>query len=71
MGTADFCTVVWSECEVQDGMHFMGQGFIIPEMVDREPGDPIEALRGATGELVYTAIYRECTPLIRFRRTTL
>lgn len=67
MGTADVCTVVWSECEAQDGMHFMGAGFVIPEMVDLATGDPIEPVKGATGELVYTAIWRECTPLIRFR----
>jgi phenylacetate-CoA ligase len=67
MGTADVCTVVWSECEAQDGMHFMGQGFVIPELVDPASGEPVEAVKGATGELVYTAIYRECTPLIRFR----
>lgn len=67
MGTADMCTVVWSECEVRDGMHFMGQGFIIPEIVDPGTGSSIEAVKGATGELVYTAIHRECTPLIRYR----
>jgi phenylacetate-CoA ligase len=67
MGTADVCTVVWSECEAQDGMHFMGQGFVIPEIVDPATGEPIEPVKGATGELVYTAIHRECTPLIRFR----
>src|SRR5215210_3090001 len=67
MGTADICTVVWSECERQDGMHFMGGGFVIPEIVDPASGDPIEPVKAATGELVYTAIHRECTPLIRFR----
>jgi phenylacetate-CoA ligase len=67
MGTADICTVVWSECEAQDGMHFMGGGFVIPEMVDPATGDPIEPAKGAKGELVYTAIYRACTPLIRYR----
>jgi phenylacetate-CoA ligase len=67
MGTADICTVVWSECEAQDEMHFMGQGFVIPEMVNSATGDTIESVKGATGELVYTAIQRECNPLIRFR----
>jgi len=67
MGTADVCTVVWSECEAQDGMHFMGQGFVIPEIVDPETGERIEPVKGAKGELVYTAIWRECTPLIRYR----
>lgn len=67
MGTADFCTTVWSECEAQDGMHFLGQGFIIPEIIDPETAKPVEPVQGTMGELVYTAIWRECTPLIRFR----
>jgi phenylacetate-CoA ligase len=67
MGTADICTVVWSECEARNGMHFMGGGYVVPEIVDPESGTPLEASKGATGELVYTAIRRECTPLIRYR----
>ena len=67
MGTADFSTVIWSECEAQDGMHFQGQGLIIPEIIDPKDATPIEPKPGVVGELVYTAIWRECTPLIRFR----
>lgn len=67
MGTADFCTVIWSECERQDGMHFLGQGYIIPEIIDPQTQAPLPLAAGTVGELVYTAIYRECSPLIRFR----
>ena len=67
MGTADFATLIWSECEAQDGMHFQGQGFIVPELIDPDNGEPVALERGVTGELVYTAIRRECTPLVRFR----
>lgn len=67
MGTADFSTVIWCECEAQEGMHFLGQGLLIPEVVDPQSGRPQELTRGSIGELVYTAIWRECTPLIRFR----
>ncbi|MBP1155735.1 MULTISPECIES: AMP-binding protein [unclassified Paenibacillus] len=67
MGTADFCTVIWSECECQDGMHFFGQGYIIPELLDPVTGDVIEVKKGVVGELLYTAIHRECTPLMRFK----
>lgn len=67
MGTADFCTVIWSECECQDGMHFLGQGYIIPEIIDPGTARVLEPKKGTVGELVYTAIYRECSPLIRFR----
>jgi phenylacetate-CoA ligase len=67
MGTADFCTLLWSECEAQDGMHFMAGGYVHPELVDTETLEPIPIEEGAIGELVYTAVKRECTPLLRFR----
>lgn len=67
MGTADFCTNVWTECEYQDGMHFLGQGLIIPEILDPETSAPVPISTGVVGELVYTAIQRECVPLLRFR----
>jgi phenylacetate-CoA ligase len=67
MGTADFATLIWSECEAQEGMHFQGQGFIIPKFIDPNNGEQVAPEQGVTGELVYTAIWRECTPLIRFR----
>lgn len=67
MGTADFCTLLWAECEAQQGMHFLGEGFVIVELLDPDTNAPIEPSEGAVGELVYTAIERECTPLIRFK----
>jgi phenylacetate-CoA ligase len=66
MGTADFSTLMWAECEAQDGMHFFGQGFMLPELLD-DQDRPVAIEPGARGELVCTAIYRECTPMIRYR----
>lgn len=67
MGTADFATLIWSECEAQDGMHFLGEGFIVVELLDPETAAPLVPEEGVVGEIVYTAIRRECTPLLRFR----
>jgi phenylacetate-CoA ligase len=67
MGTADFAPILWTECEAQAGMHFIGQGFVIAEFIDPETGQSIEPKEGLLAELVYTAIQRECVPLIRFR----
>ncbi|GBD19876.1 Phenylacetate-coenzyme A ligase [bacterium HR28] len=67
MGTADFAPILWTECEAQAGMHFVGQGFVIAEFIEPETGRPIEPKEGMLAELVYTAIQRECVPLIRFR----
>lgn len=67
MGNADMAPLIWGECEVQEGMHFCGQGFIIPEIIDPETGASLELEDGVTGELVYTAIDRESSALLRFR----
>jgi phenylacetate-CoA ligase len=67
MGTADFATLIWSECEAQDGMHFLGDGLIIAELIDPLTEAPVAPEAGVRGEIVYTAIQRECTPLVRFR----
>lgn len=67
MGTADFAPIIWTECEAQAGMHFIGQGIVIAEFIDPEAAEPLEPREGMLAELVYTAINRECVPLIRFR----
>ena len=40
---------------------------MIPQIIDPDTGKTLEWKDGATGELVYTAIDRECCPLLRFR----
>jgi len=67
MGIGEVSSAVAGECEREQGMHFVGQGYVLMELIDPETGDqrPIEA--GAEGELVYTPLGREATPLLRFR----
>ncbi len=67
MGNADMAPLIWGECEAQQGMHFCGQEFIIPEIIDPETGARKELENGVTGELIYTAIDRESSALLRFR----
>ena len=67
MGGADLGPAFWSECEDQSGMHFMAHEFIIPEIIDPETGESLKIQEGVEGELVYTAIGREGSPLVRFR----
>lgn len=66
-GISDIAISILGECECQCGMHFCAQEFVIAEIIDPETGQPIEWKDGVTGELVYTAIDRECVPLVRFR----
>ncbi len=66
-GLADVAMSIWGECVHQCGMHFCAQEFVFVELIDPTTGQNVELRDGVTGELVYTAIDRECTPVIRFR----
>ena len=66
-GGTDLGCAYWAECEAKGGMHETAQEFIYVELIDPDTGDVRPWQEGATGELVYTALDRECSPLVRFR----
>ncbi len=66
-GLADIAMSIWGECTHQCGMHFCAQEHVFVELIDPTTGQNIELREGVTGELVYTALDRECTPVVRFR----
>jgi len=55
------------ECERQDGVHFGGTGFAVAELIDPEGGEVLPFTDGQQGEVVYTSIRREASPLLRMR----
>jgi phenylacetate-CoA ligase len=67
MGVGDIGVSLWGECEEQDGMHLGARGFVHPELIGPETGEPIEMDDGATGELVLTHLQHRAAPLLRFR----
>jgi phenylacetate-CoA ligase len=67
MGGTDLAVIYWAECDAQDGMHMTAPDFIVVELIDPVSGDATPFVEGATGELVYTAIHREASPVFRFR----
>jgi phenylacetate-CoA ligase len=67
LGNADMAPVLFAERPGDDGMRFTGGRHVVVELMDPETGDPIDVEPGATGELVYTSVDRECCPLVRFR----
>lgn len=67
LGNADMAAILFAECREQSGMHFNAQEYVFPEIVDPDSGDVLPVEKGATGELVYTSLDRECVPLLRFR----
>ncbi|WP_096391283.1 phenylacetate--CoA ligase family protein [Halopenitus persicus] len=67
MGIGDVGAALSGECEEEDGMHLVCQEYVYVELIDPETEDHIEMEPGAEGELVYTPLNREATPLLRFR----
>ena len=52
------------ECEAQDGMH-INEDLFYPEIIDPETGTVLPP--GEKGELVFTTLTKEGTPLLRYR----
>lgn len=55
------------ECDRLDGVHFGGTGFAVAELIDPDSGDVLPFTDGQQGEVVYTSIRREASPLLRMR----
>ncbi len=55
-------------CELPEyqGMHFLSEDYCILELRDRETGEFLELEDGATGEMVFTELDWEGTPLLRY-----
>jgi phenylacetate-CoA ligase len=67
LGIGDVGVSLWGECEEQSGMHLGARGFVHPELIDPQTGEPVEWADGATGELVLTHLRHRAAPLLRFR----
>jgi len=67
MGGTDLAVIYWAECDQQSGMHMTAPDMMITELIDPDSGQVKPFIEGATGELVYTAIQRQASPVFRFR----
>jgi phenylacetate-coenzyme A ligase PaaK-like adenylate-forming protein len=67
MGLGDIIPAMWGECEHGSGMHFNAQRHAVVELIDPADGTLVPWREGATGELVYSALARDATPLVRYR----
>ena len=66
-GLSEVWGTLAGECEERHGLHFSGQDAALVELIEPEGGKQVPMEQGATGELVFTHLYREAAPLIRFR----
>ncbi|MDP6344049.1 MAG: phenylacetate--CoA ligase family protein [Alphaproteobacteria bacterium] len=67
LGGTDLAVAYWGECDDQSGMHDICGDHIIVELLDPETDAVLAWEKGARGELIYTAIGRQASPLVRFR----
>jgi phenylacetate-CoA ligase len=67
MGGADLGVMFWAECEHQRGMHMVSPDHVLCELIDPASGAALPFEKGVTGELVYTSLLREASPVLRFR----
>lgn len=67
MGGTDLGCVYWAEADDQRGMYFVAPDYILTELIDPETARPLSWTEGATGELVYTSLQRQASPVLRFR----
>ena len=55
------------ECDYMNGVHYGATGIVVAELIDPDSGDPLPFIDGQQGEVVYTSIRREASPLMRMR----
>lgn len=67
LGNADMAPVLFGEPPGAGGMRYTGGRHVVVELINPDTAEPVIPEPGATGELVYTAVDRECCPLVRFR----
>ena len=66
-GMSDVWSTMAGECGRGDGLHLTTAGHALFELVDPASGDQVALEDGATGELVWTHLRREASPLLRYR----
>ncbi|HSK16122.1 MAG TPA: AMP-binding protein [Gaiellaceae bacterium] len=66
-GLSDVWGTFAGECEERDGLHFLAPDAVLVELVEPESGEPVGIEPGAVGELVFTHLAREASPVLRFR----
>lgn len=66
-GMSDVLSMFGAECHCKDGLHFMGDGLLYPELINSTTLETIDIEDSVIGELVLTNLKKEAQPLIRYR----
>ena len=66
-GMSDVWSTMGGACGAGEGLHLTVGDHAVLELIDPDSGDVLEPADGATGELVWTHLNREASPLLRYR----
>jgi phenylacetate-CoA ligase len=66
-GMSDVWSTMGGACGEGEGLHLTVGEHAVLELVDPDSGESLELADGATGELVWTHLRREASPLLRYR----
>ena len=70
-GMSDVWSTMGAACEQGEGLHLTVGEHALLELVDPDSGEPVALEDGASGELVWTHLQREASPLLRYRSADL
>jgi len=70
-GMSDVWSTMGGACEEGEGLHLTVGDHAVLELVDPDSGEPVPLEDGATGELVWTHLRSEASPLLRYRSADL
>ena len=70
-GMSDVWSTMAGECGQGEGLHVTAGEAAVVELCDPHTAEPVEIEDGATGELVWTHVGREASPLLRYRSADL
>jgi phenylacetate-CoA ligase len=66
-GMSDVWSTMAGECGESEGLHLTTGDHAVLELIDPVSGEPVALADGASGELVWTHLRREASPLLRYR----
>jgi phenylacetate-CoA ligase len=70
-GMSDVWSTMGGGCEQGEGVHLTVGEHAVLELVDPDTGEPVALEDGAQGELVWSHLRREASPLLRYRSADL
>ena len=70
-GMSDVWSTMAGDCTEGEGLHLTTDGYVLLEVVDPASGEALPFEDGVHGELVWTHLRREASPLLRYRSADL